>query len=146
MFSTEVLPMAVKKSTAPKSGAAKKAKPAAKKAAPKAKAAKGGAKKAAPKAKAAKTAKAGAKKAAPKKAGIKLTDPQKALLIDVASKGDGGLPSHKGNLKQLTALQGKKLVKKGKKGADGSLHYHITKLGQKHAAPAPAAEGSTPSA
>ena len=82
--------MAVKKSTAPKSGGAKtaKARPAAKKAAPKAKATKAGAKKAAPKAKGAKAAK-GAKKA-PKKASIKLTDPQKSLLMEVASKGEAG--------------------------------------------------------
>ncbi|MFO0890472.1 MAG: hypothetical protein U0790_15180 [Isosphaeraceae bacterium] len=137
--------MAVKKSTAPKAGAAKTAKApkaAAKKAAPKAKAPKAAVKKAAPKAKA---PKAGAKKAAPKKAAIKLTDPQRALLEQVAKGGEGGLASTKGNLKQLTALQGKKLVKKGKKGPEGAVMYHITKLGEKHAAPAPASEGSSAS-
>ncbi len=139
--------MAVKKSTAPKAGAAKttKVKPAAKKAAPKAKATK--APKAAAKTKAApkaKAPKAGVKKAAPKKAAIKLTEPQQKLLVEVASRGEGGLVSTKGNLKQLTALQGKKLVKKGKKSPEGVL-YHVTKLGQKHASPAPAAEGSSAS-
>src|SRR3954449_135697 len=91
MFSSEVLPMAVKKSTAAKSSA---------KAAPKAKAAT----KAAPKVKTATRAKAdtkaapqapkagGAKKAAPKKAPVvKLTDPQRRILGEVAGKKEEGL-------------------------------------------------------
>ena len=48
--------------------------------------------------------------------------------------------SNKGNLKQLTALEGKKLVKKGKKSPEGVL-YHVTKLGQKHSTPASSPEG-----
>src|SRR5208283_1213167 len=69
MFSNEVIAMAVKKSTAPKSGTkTAKAKPAVKKAAPK---------KAAPQKADAKAApKAGVKKAP----GVKLTEPQKKLL------------------------------------------------------------------
>src|SRR5947209_7427712 len=113
MFSSEVLPMAVKKSTATKSSAkaAPKAK-AAKKAAPQAKAAPKA--KADTKATAPKAPKAGAKKAAPKKApAVKLTDPQRKILNEVAGRKEEGLLGSKGNAKQLQALLEKKLIKKG---------------------------------
>jgi hypothetical protein len=126
MFSNEVIPMAVKKSAAPKTSAkaAPKAKPAAKSAAPK---------KAAPKAEAkAKAPKAGAKKAAPKKApAVKLTDPQKKLLGEVAATKETGYLGTKGTAKMLGALQEKRLIKKGKKEKD-YFRYHITKAGEKH--------------
>jgi hypothetical protein len=134
--------MAVKKSTATKSSA---------KAAPKAKAAKKAAPKveAAPKAKAdtkATAPKAGAKKAAPKKApAVKLTDPQRKILNEVAGRKEEGLLGSKGNAKQLQALLEKKLIKKGKKQGD-FFNYFITKSGEKAlaAAPAPAqAEASS---
>jgi hypothetical protein len=132
--------MAVKKSTAPKSStkAAPKAK-AAKKAAPQAKAA--------PKPKAdtkatAKAPKAGAKKAAPKKApAVKLTDPQRKLLGEVAGKKTEGVLGTKGTAKQLGALLEKKLIKKGKKEGE-FFRYFITKTGEKHAP----AGGAAPSA
>jgi hypothetical protein len=127
MFSNEVIAMAVKKSTAPKTGTkTAKAKPAAKKAAPK---------KAAPKKAVAKvkSAKAGPKKAAPKKAaGVKLTEPQKKLLESVAATKEAGIVSTKVNAKMFGSLLEKKLVKKGKKEQDGNFRYHITKLGSKH--------------
>ena len=134
--------MAVKKSTAPKSSA---------KAAPKAKAAKGAAPKAkAPKAKAgpkkAKAPKPGAKKAAPKKApAVKLTDPQRKMLGEVAGKKEEGLLGTKATAKQLAALLEKKLIKKGKK-EGGFFRFYVTKTGEKHAtaaAPAPAETSST---
>jgi len=137
--------MAVKKSTAAKSSA---------KAAPKAKAAT----KAAPKAKAATRAKAdtkaapeapkagGAKKAAPKKAPVvKLTDPQRRILGEVAGKKEEGLVGSKANAKQLQALLEKKLIKKGKKQGEFFI-YFITKTGEKQAtaaAAAPSAEASS---
>lgn len=126
--------MAVKKSTAPKSGTkTSKAKPAVKKAAPK-------------KADAKATPKADAKKAAPKKApGVKLTEPQKKLLESVAATKDEGVLGTKGNAKMLTALLEKKLVKKGKKEND-QFRYHITKLGSKHSpAPGSSTTSSEPS-
>ena len=133
--------MAVKKSTAPKTGT-KTAKPkaAVKKAAPK---------KAAPKkadAKAKATPTAGVQKAAPKKApGVKLTEPQKKLLESVAATKDEGVLGTKGNAKMLTALLEKKLVKKGKKEND-QFRYHITKLGSKHSpAPGSSTTSSEPS-
>ena len=112
--------MAVKKSTAPKSGTkTAKAKPAVKKAAPKK----------ANDAKAKATPKAGAKKAAPKKApGVKLTEPQKKFLESVAATKDEGVLGTKGTAKILGALLEKKLVKKGKKEGE-HFRYHITKLG-----------------
>jgi hypothetical protein len=136
--------MAVKKSTAPKSGA---------KAAPKAKATKSAAKAKAPKAKAAtkakpkaKAPKAGAKKAAPKKApAVKLTDPQRKMLGEVAGKKAEGLLETKATAKQLAALLQKKLIKKGKK-EGGFFRFYVTKTGEKHAtaaAPAPAETSST---
>jgi len=132
MFSNEVIPMAVKKSMAPKGGV-KKAK-AAKKAAPKKAAPKKAApKKAAPKK--AKAPKAGAKKAAPKKAaGVKLTDPQRAILKQVLDTRAVGLLGTKGTAKILGTLLAKKLIKKGKK-EKGQEHfrYFVTKLGEKHA-------------
>ena len=123
--------MAVKKSTAPKTGTkTAKPKPAPKKAAPK----KAAPKKADAKAKA---PKAGAKKAAPKKAaGVKLTDPQKKLLDSVAATKETGIVSTKVNAKIFGSLLEKRLVKKGKKEQDGNFRYHITKLGAKHS-PAP---------
>ena len=131
--------MAVKKSTAPKSGTkTAKAKPAVKKAAPQ---------QAAPqKADAKTTPNAGAKKAAPKKApGVKLTEPQKKLLESVAATKDEGVLGTKGNAKMLTALLEKKLVKKGKKEND-QFRYHITKLGSKHSpAPGSSTTSSEPS-
>jgi len=136
MFSNEVIAMAVKKSTAPKSGTkTAKAKPAVKKAAPK---------KADAKAKATPTA--GVQKAAPKKApGVKLTEPQKKLLESVAATKDEGVLGTKGNAKMLTALLEKKLVKKGKKEND-QFRYHITKLGSKHSpAPGSSTTSSEPS-
>ena len=129
--------MAVKKSTAPKSGTkTAKAKPAVKKAAPK---------KADAKAKA--TPKAGAKKAAPKKApGVKLTEPQKKFLETVAAKKEEGLVGTKGTAKMLGTLLEKKLVKKGKKEQDGQFRFHITKLGSKHSpAPGSSTTSSEPS-
>jgi hypothetical protein len=139
MFSNEVIPMAVKKSTAPKSGEARtaKAKPAAKKATPK---------KAAPKQADAKAkAPKGAKKAAPKKAPmVKITEPQLNLLKQVAEAKEGGFQETKGTAKMLGALLGKKLIKRGKKQGEFFL-YHITKLGEKHApAAAPSPEPSSP--
>ena len=121
--------MAVKKSTAPKTGTkTAKAKPAAKKVAPK----KAATKKAAPKA-----PKAGAKKAAPKKApGIKLTDPQKKFLEQVAATKDAGMVGTKAKAKMLGTLLEKKLVKKGQKEQGENFRFHITKLGSKHS-PAP---------
>jgi hypothetical protein len=147
MFSNEVIPMAVKKSTAPK-GAVKKAKAAVKKAAPK-KAApkKPAAKKAAPKK--TKAPKAMGKKTAPKKAaGVKLTDPQKAILKQVLDTRAVGLLGTKGTAKILGTLLAKKLVKKGKK-EKGQEHfrYFATKLGEKNAPAAPpvAESSSSPS-
>ncbi len=127
--------MAVKKSTAPKSSAkAAKAKTAVKKAAPK---------KAAPKKADAKAPKASATKAAPKKApGVKLTEPQKKFLEQVAATKETGMVSTKGTAKMLGTLLEKKLVKKGKKEQDGNFRFHITKLGSKHA---PATGSSTTS-
>jgi hypothetical protein len=139
MFSNEVIAMAVKKSTAPKSGTkTAKAKPAVKKAAPK---------KAAPKKADAKAPKAGAKKAAPKKApGVKLTEPQKKFLETVAAKKEEGLVGTKGTAKILGTLLEKKLVKKGKKEKDGHFRFHITKLGSKHSpAPGSSTTSSEPS-
>src|SRR3954454_19797489 len=117
MFSSEVLPMAVKKSTGAKSStkAAPKAKAAkaTKTAAPKAKAPKA---KADTKAKAKAPKAAGAKKPAAKKApAVKLTDPQRKILGDVAGRKEEGLLGSKGNAKQLASLLEKKLIKKGKK-------------------------------
>ncbi|QEH37103.1 hypothetical protein OJF2_56880 [Aquisphaera giovannonii] len=133
--------MAVKKSAAPKTSAPKTPKATVKKAAPKKAAPKAAAtKKAAPKAAAPK--KAAPKKAAPKKAAVKLTDAQVSLLNEVAKTGEAGMVSTKANARSLTALQGKKLVKKGKKQEGGQFLYHITKLGSKHSAPAPASGGS----
>ena len=129
--------MAVKKSTAPKSGTkTAKAKPAVKKDAPK---------KADAKAKA--TPKAGAKKAAPKKApGVKLTEPQKKFLETVAAKKEEGLVGTKGTAKILGTLLEKKLVKKGKKEEGGYFRFHITKLGSKHSpAPGSSTTSSEPS-
>ncbi len=143
MFSNEVIPMAVKKSTAPKS-AAKKAKPAVKKAKPAVK--KAAPKKAAPKK--AKAPKAGAKKAAPKKvASVKLTDPQRALLKQVLDTRAVGLLGTKATAKTLATLLAKKLIKKGKK-EKGQEHfrYFITKLGEKHAPVAPPVTESSSSA
>ncbi len=121
--------MAVKKSTAPKTGTkTAKAKPAVKKAD-------------------AKTAtKAGATKAAPKKApGVKLTEPQKKLLESVAATKEEGIVGTKGNAKMLASLLEKKLVKKGKKEKD-QFRYHITKLGSKHTpAPGTSTTSSEPS-
>jgi hypothetical protein len=129
MFSNEVIPMAVKKSTSSKSSTktATKAKAAPKKAAPT---------KAAPKAKADTKTKApkagGAKKAAVKKApAVKLTDPQRKLLGDVAATKEAGIMGAKGNAKMLGALLEKKLIKKGKKEGE-YFRYHITKAGEKH--------------
>jgi hypothetical protein len=133
MFSNEVKAMAVKKSAPKSSAKAAKAKAAPKKAAPK---------KTAPKrsGKAAQAPKAGAKKAAPKKApAIKLTDPQRKLLGDVAATKDAGVLETKSTAKMLGALLSKKLIKKGKK-EGSSFRYHITKTGEKHA---PAAGSST---
>src|SRR5208283_3270524 len=122
MFSNEVIAMAVKKSTAPKSGTkTAKAKPAVKKAAP--------------------------QKAAPKKApGVKLTEPQKKFLETVAAKKEEGLVSTKGTAKILGTLLEKKLVKKGKKEEGGHFRFHITKLGSKHSpAPGSSTTSSEPS-
>jgi hypothetical protein len=133
--------MAVKKSTAAKSSA---------KAAPKAKAAKGAAPKAkAPKAKAgpkkAKAPKPGAKKAAPKKApAVKLTDPQRKMLGEVAGRKAEGLLGTKATAKQLAALLEKKLIKKGKK-EGGFFRYFVTKTGEKHATAAAPASAEAPS-
>ncbi len=127
--------MAVKKSTAPKSGTkTAKAKPAVKKAAPK-------------KADALAAPKAGANKAAPKKApGVKLTEPQKKFLETVAAKKEEGLVSTKGTAKILGTLLEKRLVKKGKKEEGGHFRFHITKLGSKHSpAPGSSTTSSEPS-
>jgi len=135
MFSNEVIAMAVKKSTAPKSGTkTAKAKPAVTKAAPK-------------KADAKAAPKAGAQKAAPKKApGVKLTEPQKKFLETVAAKKEEGLVSTKGTAKILGTLLEKKLVKKGKKEEGGHFRFHITKLGSKHSpAPGSSTTSSEPS-
>jgi hypothetical protein len=134
MFSNEVIAMAVKKSTAPKSGTkTAKAKPAVTKAAPK-------------KADAKAAPKAGAKKAAPKKApGVKLTEPQKKFLETVAAKKEEGLVGTKGTAKILGTLLEKKLVKKGKKEGE-HFRFHITKLGSKHSpAPGSSTTSSEPS-
>jgi hypothetical protein len=142
MFSNEVIAMAVKKSTAPKSGMkTAKAKHAVKKAAPK----KMAVKKAGAMAKA--TPKTGAKKAAPKKApGVKLTEPQKKFLESVAATKDAGIVGTKGTAKMLGTLLEKKLVKKGKKEQDGNFRFHITKLGSKHSpAPGSSTTSSEPS-
>jgi hypothetical protein len=129
MFSTEVIAMAVKKSTAPKSGTkTAKAKPAVKKAAVK----KAAPKMADAKAKAPNAPKGGVKKAAPKKAAsVKLTEPQKKFLESVAATKDAGVVGNKGNAKMLATLLEKKLVKKGKK-EGAAFRFHITKLGSKH--------------
>jgi hypothetical protein len=129
MFSTEVIAMAVKKSTAPKSGTkTAKAMPAVKKAAVK----KAAPKMADAKAKAPNAPKGGVKKAAPKKAAsVKLTEPQKKFLESVAATKDAGVVGNKGNAKMLATLLEKKLVKKGKK-EGAAFRFHITKLGSKH--------------
>jgi hypothetical protein len=139
MFSNEVLPMAVKKSTAPKGGAKKKA--AVKKTAVK----KTATKKAAPKKGAKKAPKAGAKKAAPKKsAGVKLSDNQRDLLKRVVETKLVGMRADKGTAKNLASLQSKKLIKKIGKMEGGFNRYIATKLGEKHApAPSPATEPTT---
>jgi hypothetical protein len=131
--------MAVKKSAAKSSA----------KAAPKAKAAKSAAPKAkAPKAKATKTKKApkpGAKKAAARKApAVKLTDPQRKMLGEVAGRKLEGLLGTKATAKQLTALLEKKLIKKGKK-EGGFFRYFVTKTGEKHATSASPAAAEAPS-
>jgi len=123
--------MAVKKSTAPKSGT-KTAKPAVKKAAVKKAAPKKADADAKAKAKAPNAPKGGVKKAAPKKAaGVKLTEPQKKFLESVAATKDTGVVGNKGNAKMLATLLEKKLVKKGKK-EGAAFRFHITKLGSKH--------------
>jgi hypothetical protein len=140
MFSNEVLPMAVKKSTAPKGGAKKK--PAVKKTAAK----KTATKKAPKKGYTKKAPKSGAKKAAPKKAaGVKLTDNQKTLLKQVVDTKMVGMRADKATAKNLAALQSKKLIKKIGKMEGGFSRYVATKLGEKHA-PAPAAPAETASA
>ena len=108
--------MAVKKSTAPKSGTkTAKAKPAVKKAAPK------------------------------KAPGVKLTEPQKKFLETVAAKKEEGLVGTKGTARILDTLLEKKLVKKGKKEGD-HFRFHITKLGSKHSpAPGSSTTSSEPS-
>ena len=118
--------MAVKKSMASKSGTkTAKARSAVKKSAPK----KASTKKASTKAK---SHKAGMKKAAPKKSsGVKLTEPQKKLLTEVAATKDAGVVGTKVTAKMLGALLEKKLVKKGKKEGE-HFRFHITKLGSKH--------------
>jgi hypothetical protein len=118
-----------------KGGAAKKA---TKKAAPKAaakKTAKKATKKAAPKG-ATKKAKAKAKKAT----SVKLSPKQIVALKMVHDRGDTGYIPGKGEARSLDSLVVKKLLKKGAKNkATGTVPYHLTKLGQKHAmAPAPA--------
>jgi hypothetical protein len=136
MFSNEVIAMAVKKSTAPKSGTkTSKAKPAVKKAAPK---------KADAKAQA--TPKADTKKADAKKApGVKLTEPQKKFLESVAATKEAGVLGTKGTAKILGTLLEKKLVKKGKKEGE-HFRFHITKLGSKHSpAPGSSTTSSEPS-
>jgi hypothetical protein len=146
MFSNEVIPMAVKKSTAPK-GAVKKAKAVVKKSA---------AKKSAPKKTTVKKVahkkttvkKVAHKKTAPKKAaGVKLTDPQRAILKQVLDTRAVGLLGTKGTAKILGTLLAKKLVKKGKK-EKGQEHsrYFATKLGEKYAPAAPAVTESSSSA
>jgi hypothetical protein len=141
MFSNEVIPMAVKKSTAPKGGA--KTKVANKKATPKAKAAPKV--KAAPKAKAPKAPKTGAKKAAPKKAaGPKLTDAQKRMLGEFAQAKEAGILGSKGNAKVIEGLLKHKLIKKGKKEGKEFFRYHITKSGEKHSAAPVGGPASTP--
>src|SRR3954452_448628 len=147
MFSNEDIPMAMKKSTSSKSSTktATKAKAAPKQAAPK---------QAAPKAKADTKTNApkagGAKKAAVKKApAVKLTDPQRKLLGEVAATRETGVMGAKGNAKMLGALLEKKLIKRGKKEGD-FFRYHITKAGEKHAStsggsPAPAESSSSTS-
>ena len=81
-----------------------------------------------------KTAKArsAVKKSAPKKSsGVKLTEPQKKLLTEVAATKDAGVVGTKVTAKMLGALLEKKLVKKGKKEGE-HFRFHITKLGSKH--------------
>ncbi len=134
--------MAAKKSTAPKSGTkTAKTKVAVKKAAPKTAAPKK------PDAKAKAAPKVGVKKAAPKKAPVvKLTDPQKKFLVEVAATKETGVVSTKGTAKILGTLLEKKLVKKGKKEEGGHFRYHITKLGSKHTpAPSSSPTSSEPS-
>lgn len=117
---------------AKKRSASSTAKVAAKKAAPK-KAAKSAsttsarARTSGPKAGAAKKA-AGAKKAA-----IRLTDKQRELLQQVASKGAGGHePAGAAETRSLEALKDKKVVKKLAKNKEtGKVPYAVTKTGEK---------------
>lgn len=133
------------KKAAPKKSAAKKAAPK-KSAAKKATVKKAAVKKAGTKKAGAK--KSGTKKASAKKAGgIRLNDKQSSLLSKVGGAGEGGYHAEKGEAATLTALQGRKLVKRGKKDkATGKTPFHITKAGSKHAATAggasPAGSGS----
>lgn len=123
----------------------------AKKAAPKKSAAKKSATKKS--AKGTRTKKAGAKKGAKKKAGgakkkasgIRLNEKQAALLGKVGGAGETGYHAAKGEAATLTALQGRKLLKRGKKDkASGKTPFHITKAGQKHITTSGGTSGSSP--
>jgi hypothetical protein len=120
-----------------KGGAAKKA---VKKAAPKAakKTTKKTTKKAAPKGATKKTT--GKKSTVKKATSVKLSAKQIDALKKVHGGGEMGYVPVKAEARSLDSLVEKKLLKRGAKNkATGVTPYHLTKLGQKHAAaPAPA--------
>jgi hypothetical protein len=107
---------------------------------PKAGAAKDSAKKSSTKAKKSAGTKVGtkgatAKKAAkPKAAAVKLSSSQHELLKKVHGAGESGYSAEKKvEERSLTALQEKKLIKKGAKDkATGKVPYSVTATGRKH--------------
>lgn len=89
--------------------------------------------------------KATTKKAArPKAAAVKLSSSQHELLKKVHGAGEGGYSADKKiEERSLTALQEKKLIKKGAKDkATGKVPYSISAAGKKHVASQGAGAGS----
>ena len=130
--------MAVKKTETKKTSSKSKPEPSPK-AAPKKTAPKKGTKAAEAKSTPAVAPKAAAPKAAAKKApAIKLTDAQTRVLSAVHQTKEAGFVGSKAEAKTLEALLLKKMVKKGKKTANGSYQFLVTKAGAKHV-PAPVA-------
>jgi len=73
------------------------------------------------------------KKAAPKKAAApKLNERMVEFINRIHGTGEVGYAAGKGEDKTITALSTRKLVKRGKKNADGKHHYTLTKTGQKY--------------
>jgi hypothetical protein len=106
-----------------------------KKSAPKKGASKGGGKGAKPKAKAKSKAESKASPKAPAgKAGApKINDVQRDLLTRVHGAGEAGHSPAKGEMRTMTALVTRKLVKRGAKNKDtGAYAYTLTKAGMKH--------------